>query len=159
MVSSAVAINGRPRSRIGWPSRSRALWNSVDSAVISVAICSSGTPASRTCGSNPASISASFAVASCFVGEPLPVEQVLDPNIALLLLGVGVTATFGQLCLTRAFTAGEPARVSLVALTQIVFAIGLDLLFDPQPFDNLTLAGIVLVMAPTAWVMAGRAAE
>jgi drug/metabolite transporter (DMT)-like permease len=100
-----------------------------------------------------------FVLGACLVGPTLPVAQVLDPSIALLLLGVGVSATVGQMCLTRAFTAGEPAKVSVVGLTQIVFVIGLDLLIDGMPFEPLTLAGIALVMAPTAWVMAGKAAE
>ena len=43
------------------------------------------------------------------------------------MLGVGVTATFGQMCLTRAFTAGDPAKVSVICLTQVVFAFALHL--------------------------------
>jgi drug/metabolite transporter (DMT)-like permease len=100
-----------------------------------------------------------FVLVACFVGGPVPAEQILDPRIGSRLLAVGVTATLGQLCLTRAFTLGEPSRVSVVGLTQIVFAIGLDVLFDGVPFDLMTLAGIALVMAPTAWVMADRPAE
>ena len=38
-----------------------------------------------------------------------------------------------------------------------MFAIGLDLLFTSAKFDEVTIAGIALVMAPTAWVMAGKA--
>ena len=72
------------------------------------------------------------------------------------LLGVGATATVGQWCLTRAFTLGKPARVSVVGLTQIVFAMGLDLMFGGPAFDPATLAGIGLVLLPTAWVMASR---
>jgi hypothetical protein len=39
---------------------------------------------------------------------------------------------------------------------QIVFALGLDLLFEGPDVRPLTLAGIALVLAPTAWVTAGR---
>ena len=80
----------------------------------------------------------------------------LDGQLIGLLVGVGATATLGQLCLTRAFTRGEPAKVSVVGLTQIVFAMGLDLLFGGWPFNAATLAGIGLVVAPTAWVMTGK---
>ncbi len=79
------------------------------------------------------------------------------PGTLLRLLGVGATATVGQLFLTKAFAAGPPAKVSVVGLTQIVFAIGLDVLSRDRSFSPATLLGIGLVMAPTAWVMAGRA--
>jgi drug/metabolite transporter (DMT)-like permease len=90
---------------------------------------------------------------------PPPWGQVLTGRNFLLLLGVAVTATAGQLFLTRAFTAGSPAKVSVVGLTQVVFALGLDLLLDGSAFSPSTLAGIGLVLAPTAWMMAGRASE
>jgi hypothetical protein len=80
-----------------------------------------------------------------------------DGSTLLLLLGVGVTATVGQLCVTRAFTDGPPARVAVVGLMQIVFALGLDLVFAEPYLSALTLAGIGLVLAPTAWVMVGKA--
>ena len=98
-----------------------------------------------------------FVVGMCLVGPPIPFEQLGDSRNLLLLAGVGVSATCGQFCLTMAFTGGQPARVSIVGLTQIVFAMGLDLLFTSATFDKLTIAGIALVVAPTAWVMAGKA--
>lgn len=82
-----------------------------------------------------------------------------SPLIVALLFGVAGTATFGQFCLTRAFTSGQPARVSIVGLTQIVFALGLDAVFGRPALNLMTLLGIALVMAPTAWMMAERAAE
>ena len=51
------------------------------------------------------------------------------------------------------------AGAGLVGLTQIVFAMGLDVLFHGPHFDLATLAGIGLVVAPTAWVMAEKAGE
>ena len=80
-----------------------------------------------------------------------------DARVLLLLLGVGATATLGQMCVTRAFTSGHPERVSVVGLMQIVFALGLDLLFEGPHVQAITLAGIGLVLAPTAWMMAGKA--
>jgi drug/metabolite transporter (DMT)-like permease len=71
----------------------------------------------------------------------------------LLLVGVGVTATVGQLFLTRAFTTGEPTRVSVVGLTQVAFALMLDVLFLGHTIKPLTVLGMVLTVAPTAWLM------
>jgi drug/metabolite transporter (DMT)-like permease len=100
-----------------------------------------------------------FVLGAWFVGTPPPVDRVLNAQYLWLLVGVGTTATVGQLCLTRAFTSGQPARVSIVGLTQIVFAMGLDVLFGGDPFNLTTIAGIGLVVAPTAWVMAGKTEE
>jgi drug/metabolite transporter (DMT)-like permease len=97
--------------------------------------------------------------AICFVGPPPPWEQALEPLIALLLVGVGATSMLGQLCLTRAFATGAPAKVAVVALSQIIFALGLDLLFGQPGFYASTLAGIGLVLAPTAWVVLGRSRD
>jgi drug/metabolite transporter (DMT)-like permease len=73
-----------------------------------------------------------------------------------MLLGVGVTATVGQLFLTKAFASGPPAKVSVVGLTQIVFAMLLERLLWDHTFRPASLLGTILVMAPTAWLMAYR---
>ena len=69
-------------------------------------------------------------------------------------LGVGVLATTGQLFLTKAFTAGHPAKVSVVGLSQVVLAMALDASVLGNSFACVTLLGIVLVVAPTAWLLA-----
>ena len=101
-------------------------------------------------------VSTAFVLCAWLFGPAPPIEQVLDGRLALLLVGVGATATVGQLCLTRAFTLGEPSRVSVVGLAQILFAIGLDVVFADLSFNPTKLAGIGLVVAPTAWMMAAR---
>lgn len=100
-----------------------------------------------------------FVVASFAVGDPPSLDALKDTRTLLLLCGVGIAATLGQFCVTQAFTRGQPARVSVVGLVQIVFALGLDLVFAGQPPPAITLAGITLVLAPTAWIMAGRAVK
>src|SRR5262249_38292074 len=65
---------------------------------------------------------------SFFLGQPPAWRQVLQGPTLLLLLTVGVTATIGQLFLTRAFSAGPPAKVAVISLTQVVFAMILDVL-------------------------------
>jgi drug/metabolite transporter (DMT)-like permease len=102
-----------------------------------------------------------FCVALLFLGPNGPPDwtQAAAPGVFLRLLGVGVMATIGQFFLTRAFASGPPAKVSVVGLTQVLFAIGLDVLLRDRSFTPTTLLGMVLVMAPTAWVMAGRTHE
>jgi drug/metabolite transporter (DMT)-like permease len=97
-----------------------------------------------------------FVLLACAIDPPPGLGRIADPKILILLIGVGLTATLGQVCITRAFTAGSPARVSVVGLMQIVFALGLDLLFEGAHTQLITLAGIGLVLAPTAWMMSSR---
>jgi drug/metabolite transporter (DMT)-like permease len=68
-----------------------------------------------------------------------------------------VSATIGQFFLTKAFSAGSPTRVSVVGLSQIVFVLLLDILFQGQSLTLPKGLGILLVAAPTAWLVASRA--
>jgi drug/metabolite transporter (DMT)-like permease len=72
------------------------------------------------------------------------------------LLGLGIAATAGQLFLTRAFASGPPTQVSVVGLTQIGFSMILERVFEQRQFSAMTLFGLALVVAPTAWVMTRR---
>ena len=69
-----------------------------------------------------------------------------------LLLGMGIAATTGQICLTKAFATGDPARVSVVGLTQVGFAMFFDVV-QGHTFTPLAVLGIALVVAPTAWLL------
>jgi drug/metabolite transporter (DMT)-like permease len=75
-----------------------------------------------------------------------------------MLLGMGVSATVGQFFLTKAFSAGPPTKVSVVGLSQIIFALLLDVAFLGHKLTLTKCLGIVLVAAPTAWLMTSRAA-
>ena len=77
-----------------------------------------------------------------------------DWRLLLMLAGVGLAGTFGQLGMTRAFALGHPSKVAVVGLTQIVFAFLFDLLFWRHRFNWASVCGIALVVAPTAWLLA-----
>ena len=96
-------------------------------------------------------------VAALFV-FPTTQAAVLDVWTVTMLLGVGVTATIGQLFLTKAFAAGPPARVSVVMLSQVGFTMLLEMAIWHRSFSGQTLVGIVLVIAPTAWTLLRGAA-
>jgi drug/metabolite transporter (DMT)-like permease len=70
-----------------------------------------------------------------------------------LLFGVGLSATVAQLAMTKAFALGNPSRVAVVGLMQIVFALVYDLLLWKRQFGPLVVLGIALVVGPSAWLM------
>jgi drug/metabolite transporter (DMT)-like permease len=95
-------------------------------------------------------------VASLFIFPMSPGTMAFyQPEPLLLLLGVGITASIGQLLLTKAFAAGDPAKVSVVGLTQVVFAFLFEL-FQNNPVRLPTLIGMGLIIAPIAWIMRRR---
>ncbi|MSU79213.1 MAG: DMT family transporter [Gemmataceae bacterium] len=69
------------------------------------------------------------------------------------LLGVGVSAAIGQYFLTRAFTAGDPARVSVASLSQFVMVLALDVTILGHVPSLSKLWGIPLILGPTIWLM------
>ena len=86
-----------------------------------------------------------------------PTAHELGPQLSLsgtlpfFLLAVGVFATIGQLLLTRALASGVPARVAIVGLSQVAFAVVLDIVLWGRQFEPQTLLGMFLVLVPTAW--------
>jgi drug/metabolite transporter (DMT)-like permease len=77
----------------------------------------------------------------------------MDFKILLLLLGVGISATIGQNFLTLAFSSGAPTKISVVGLSQVVFAVIGDMLFWHKALGITELIGILLILLPTSWVM------
>jgi drug/metabolite transporter (DMT)-like permease len=100
-----------------------------------------------------AGVATLFCIATFFLFDRTPgTLPWWDWRPLLLLLGIGVTATIGQLFLTKAFATGDPAKVSVVSLTQVVFAFAFQILLA-HPIEARTILGMVLILLPTAWVM------
>ena len=99
-------------------------------------------------------VSLLFSVASFFLvpGDTGPASP-FDGAVLAMLCGIGITATIGQFFLTKAFVAGSPAKVSVVGLSQVAFAMVLDGILWSRAFTPATILGIALVLAPTAWLM------
>jgi drug/metabolite transporter (DMT)-like permease len=72
------------------------------------------------------------------------------------LVGVGVTASIGQFFLTKAFTSGDPAKMSVASLSQFVFILAIDVLFLEHALEWTKVWGIPLVLGPTVWLMMRR---
>jgi drug/metabolite transporter (DMT)-like permease len=97
-------------------------------------------------------------IAALFI-FPTHYALTLDCQTLLLLLGVGVSATVGQILLTLAFGLGSPARVSVVGLSQVGFTMLLEIAISHRSFNPVTLVGIALVLGPTAWTLLRGAPE
>jgi len=65
---------------------------------------------------------------------------------AALLLGVGVTATAAQLCMTRAYAVGKPLVNACLAYLGIVFSCVWGLLLFADPVTPSAWIGIVLIL-------------
>jgi drug/metabolite transporter (DMT)-like permease len=98
-----------------------------------------------------------FVLGACILGGLPDFSPLVQSRTVLLLAAVGVAATLGQVCVTQAFTHGQPARVSVIALSQVVFALGLDAVVAGVELIPITLGGIALVLAPSAWMIVGGA--
>jgi drug/metabolite transporter (DMT)-like permease len=102
-------------------------------------------------------VSLVFCTSALFLFErSFPTNDGLESKTLLRLLGVGVTAIIAQLLLTVAMTAGPATTVSVVGLTQVVFAMGFDVLFFGYTFGLTALVGMALIAAPAAWLTVHR---
>jgi drug/metabolite transporter (DMT)-like permease len=85
--------------------------------------------------------------------------QLGDKSVLPLLLLVGAAGVAGQIGMTRAFAKGPASRISVIALSQILFGLGFDVLFWNRSINLISLLGMVLVIAPTAWLILGKAPQ
>lgn len=97
-----------------------------------------------------------FSVASYFIFPTAEPPEAFAVQHVLELIGIGLSASMGQYFLTRAFTAGDPARVSVASLSQFVMVLALDVLVLQNPLAWHKLWGIPLILGPTVWLMLQR---
>jgi drug/metabolite transporter (DMT)-like permease len=99
-----------------------------------------------------ASVASFFAMMLSFYGAPG--EAGWTGRILLELIGVGALGTVGQLAMTRGYMAGEPALKAIVALAQVAFGVGFDILIWKRSFDMASIIGIILITSPTMFFVA-----
>jgi drug/metabolite transporter (DMT)-like permease len=75
------------------------------------------------------------------------------------LLGLGLSATVGQIFLTKAFAAGSAAKVAVVALSQVVMCLAFEVGFLGRSFQWDSILGMMLIVGPTAWMLLRRDAS
>jgi len=92
--------------------------------------------------------------------HPIPASAVdMEGWVMALLLGVGLSGTFGQVFLTKAYAAGPPSKIAVLSLTQVVFGMGFDVAFLGRQLTFPALVGFAMVLGPTAWITARSAAK
>jgi drug/metabolite transporter (DMT)-like permease len=98
-----------------------------------------------------------FCLTTYFVFPHPEKTSVVSPLVIVLMFaGVGLTAAFGQILLTRAFAHGNPSRVAVIGLSQILFAVYPDVVFFEYRFTPASAVGMLLIALPTALVMLTR---
>jgi drug/metabolite transporter (DMT)-like permease len=95
--------------------------------------------------------SSAAAVLATTTSAATTITLVSDPTTLLLLCGVGLTGTVGQVFLTKAYSAGLPSEVAVVSLTQVIFGLGFDITVWGRAMPPIAMVGMVLILAPTAW--------
>jgi drug/metabolite transporter (DMT)-like permease len=93
-----------------------------------------------------------------FPNWPIDWSVLADPATLLLLAAVGGLATLGQIMMTRAFSLGQPQRLAVVGLTQVVFALGFDLWIWHYHLNVAEFAGLAMILGPVAWLVGRRRA-
>ena len=97
-----------------------------------------------------------FAVTCYFIFPHEPAPETFAWTHLAELLAVGVSASVGQYFLTKAFTAGDPSRVSVVSLSQFIMILILDMVVLGHSLNLSKLWGIPLILGPTVWLMMQR---
>ncbi|MGE0131542.1 MAG: DMT family transporter [Blastocatellales bacterium] len=82
--------------------------------------------------------------------------QLSDTPTLFLLILVGLAGVAGQIGMTRAFAQGQASRISVIALSQILFGLVFDILFWHRSVNAISLLGMVMVIVPTAWLILGK---
>jgi drug/metabolite transporter (DMT)-like permease len=73
-------------------------------------------------------------------------------KILIMLLGVGVLGTIGQLGMTKAFALDKAPRIAAAGYIKVGFAASYDLIFWQHSFKPTTLLGIALILISTTWL-------
>lgn len=85
--------------------------------------------------------------------------QLKTPSIWVLLAMVGIAGVGGQIGMTLAFAKGNASRISVIALSQILFGLVFDIALWGRTINVVSIIGILLVSLPAAWLLLSRTPE
>lgn len=151
---AGVVLLQQPQSVQGSPAVLAALGSSLGAAVAMIGLHKLADVDVRAIVFHFSAVSLAFCIAAVLLTEGAHFAFAsASAGTLTLLFGVGVTALLGQIFITLAFASGPPANVSVVGLTQVGFAMLLDVLFWGRSFQIVSIAGIALIIGPTAWLL------
>ena len=152
---TGVALVGHPHLTGDYLAAAVALLSSVSSAIAMIGL-------HRLRGVDARAVVAHFAGVACIVagvgfgwrtGHSAITDSKVEPVTVILLISVGISGTIGQVLLTKAYAAGAQTRVSVLALTQVVFAVVLDVIVWHRPIPTASIVGSVMIAAPIVWIL------
>jgi drug/metabolite transporter (DMT)-like permease len=79
--------------------------------------------------------------------------QLNGNHVLIPLVLVGIAGVAGQIGMTLAFAKGQASRVSVIALSQILFGLVFDAIFWSRSVNAISLLGMVFVIVPAAWLI------
>jgi drug/metabolite transporter (DMT)-like permease len=79
--------------------------------------------------------------------------QLKGSPVLIPLVLVGIAGVAGQIGMTLAFAKGQASRVSVIALSQILFGLAFDAIFWGRSVNAISLLGMVFVIVPAAWLI------
>ena len=99
-----------------------------------------------------------FSLVSCVLSALMGGKDFLLPNGAQLaaLLGIGVFAAIGQLCLTQAYKMTNPGDVSIINYLGIIFSAVFGLLFLNEQLGMRSVGGILLILVAAVLLYVSR---
>ncbi|GJM16469.1 MAG: hypothetical protein DHS20C13_17960 [Thermodesulfobacteriota bacterium] len=95
-------------------------------------------------------------IALFFVRGEVDVSPLINTNITLMMLGVGIFGTIGQMAMTKAFSVGEAPSVASAGFTKVGFSAGFDLLIWNYIFNVPTIIGMTLILLSTTWLFSRK---
>lgn len=85
--------------------------------------------------------------------ESFDVTLLNNTTVIVMLLGVGIFGTIGQLAMTKAFSVGDAPSVASAGFIRVGFASGYDLIIWNHVFELPTLLGMTLIFLSTGWLL------
>ncbi len=95
-------------------------------------------------------------IAMLSVRSEIDISVLHNSNIILMLLGVGISGTIGQLAMTKAFSVGEAPSVASAGYVRVGFCGVFDLILWNYAFNVLTILGMTLILLSTGWLFSGK---
>lgn len=80
----------------------------------------------------------------------------LNPTIVLMLIGIGLFGTIGQLAMTKAFSIGQAPSVASAGYSKIGFSAAFDFAIWRNSIELSTISGMILILTSVTWLFKKR---